>query len=272
MDEAPVIRAIFRDGQRLLYYSVNFPRFLTQERVPALGRIYEALVTLALIRLHSGLERLIQAQMPLARDRASGSAADAEANWRDMLLYLRNQYPRLVLPADGLFLTDITRLRNDLARGEILAVDIKQIGHLAELGNTIFTQLDPGYRKWEPDPEKDALPARRANAAPAPAPATSTTPVMPEAPLAAPAPTGGPPMDWLAAGAQRPRPEQDDAETLYCPTCGRIVLPDDLWCPRCGENFTAPGALQPVLEPPPLATAPGTAKRRGVFARLLGVR
>ena len=47
-----------------------------------------------------------------------------EANWRDMLLFLGFQYPRLVLPADSRFLSDITALRNQLVHGEILTVDL----------------------------------------------------------------------------------------------------------------------------------------------------
>jgi hypothetical protein len=43
-----------------------------------------------------------------------------------MLLFLRHQYPRLVLPADALFLSDVTALRNQLVHGEILSVDLKQ--------------------------------------------------------------------------------------------------------------------------------------------------
>jgi hypothetical protein len=263
-DETPVTRAIFRDGQRLLYYSVNFARLLPPQRVYAHGRLYEALLTQALIRMHSGLERLIRAQMPMARGGAATPDQDQAANWRDMLLFLRHQYPRLVLPADALFLGDITRLRNQLVQGEILTVELKPLVHLAELGEAIFLQLDPAYRRWEPDPARDTLPARKTSEPP-------TAPV-PAAPSPAPvaAPLAAPPADWPAAGAQRPRPAAP--EKLYCPTCGREVLPDDLWCPRCGENFTAPGATQPVPEPPPLAAPPGSGKRRGVFARLLGVR
>ncbi len=259
-DEAPVTRAIFRDGQRLLYYAVNFARLLPPQRVYGHGRLYESLLTLALIRLHSGLERLIRAQMPLARGGAATPEQDQAANWRDMLLFLRHQYPRLVLPADALFLGDITRLRNQLVQGEILTVELKPLGHLAELGEAIFLQLDPGYRRWEPEPAKDTLPARQASE-----PATAAVPTAPT-----PAPVVAPPADWPAAGAQRPRLAPPDK--LYCPTCGREVFPDDLWCPRCGENFTTPGAAQPVPEPPPLAAPPGSGKRRGVFARLLGVR
>ncbi len=275
-DEAPVTRAIFRDGQRLLYYSVNFARLLSPQRVYGHARLYEALLTLALIRLHSGLERLIRAQMPMARPTAPVDQ-DQEANWGDMLVYLRNQYPRLVLPADALFLTDITRLRNLLVRGEILSVDLNQLGNLAKLGDAIFLQLDPEYRRWEPEPDKDVLPARPTAAAqPAAAPAAeaASTPAPAPAPPTTVTPVGNPaapPLaEWMAAGAQRPRPPVE--EKLYCPTCGREVLADDLWCPRCGENFTAPNALQPLTEPPVLAAPPSAAKRRGVFARLLGVR
>jgi hypothetical protein len=272
-DETPVIRAIFRDGQRLLFYAVNFGRMIAPQRVSGHARIYEAVLALALIRLHSGLGRLIHTQMPLAR--ASGTDGDEEANWRDMLIYLRSQYPRLVLPADALFLTDMTRLRGGLARGEILTVDIRQLGRLAELGNTIFTQLDPGYQRWEPDPERDGLPAAAAPPASAAAAAPASAPLphlLDSTPVTTPTPVFGAAPAGTAAGAQRPRPVFDEAETLYCPTCGREVLADDLWCPRCGTNFTAPGAAQPGPEPPALATAPGPSRRRGVFARLLGVR
>jgi hypothetical protein len=262
-DDALVTRAIFRDGQRLLYYAVNFARLLPPQRVYGHGRLYESLLTLALIRLHSGLERLIRVQMPLARGGPSAPDQPQEANWRDMLLFLGFQYPRMVLPADARFLSDITALRNQLVHGEILTVDLKQLAHLAELGETIFMHLDPGYQRWEPDPAKDTLPTRQT----APPPTTPVPTVAPP-PGAAPAPPGV--AEWMAAGAQRPRPAVE--EKLYCPTCGREVLPDDLWCPRCGENFTAPGALQPTPEPPPLAAPPGSSKRRGVFARLLGVR
>src|SRR5436305_2017355 len=75
-------RAIYRDGQRMLYYALNFVRFLMPERVYGQKRIYEAVEVLALIRLHSGLGRLVRAQMPLAR---SGDQ-DGDLPWRDLIL------------------------------------------------------------------------------------------------------------------------------------------------------------------------------------------
>jgi hypothetical protein len=251
---------MYRDGQRLLYYAVNFARFLMPERVYGHKRIYEAVEALALLRLHGALGRLVRAQMPLAR----GGGSDGELPWRDLLLHLESR--GAIQPAESAFLNEVTRLRTRLISGELVAVDIDLLIRLSQLGDRIFAQLDPAYQKPDLDPQKDALPA-----AARPAASTRTLDEEPRATRQIPVPdavAAGPPAERMAAGAQRTGLPLEPS--LYCPVCGRDVLPDDLWCPRCGTNFTAPNAPQPVRERPPLGSGAAPSKPRSIFARFLG--
>ena len=117
-------------------------------------------------------------------------------------------------------------------------------------------------------------PARRARALPPPPatpvprpPARRAGYVTPPAPGDRPArlahPATGRRIRWRRVPSA-PACRRDPI--LYCPNCGRGCAPSDLWCPRCGANFVAPGALQPQPEPPGCAAAAHAPGRAGSSA------
>ena len=201
-DAAQETRAIYREGQRLLYYAVNFSRFLTTERVYGHGAIFDALLGLCLIRLHSGIERLVGAQMPLSASARSRPDDSGDANWRDLLFYLTRT--GVILQADASFLADMTRRRNLLAHGEPVALDREQLIRLSQLGDTIFARLDPLYRPPAHDRLKDRLPGGAAGPRGQQRGGVDTNPVpsLPGAPPLPPSrPLTAPPPPWMVDAA-----------------------------------------------------------------------
>jgi hypothetical protein len=161
--EARQTRAIFLDGQRLLYYCANYVHYITAERVYGHEQIYEALLAATLLRLHSGLERLLRAQMPMAKVGGATADGDYTVDWRDLIIFL--QQGRRLMPADANFLREIARLRNSVVHGEIVAIDPRALIHLSEFGRQLFEQFDPEYRRPQPDPLRDALPTSHPSSA-----------------------------------------------------------------------------------------------------------
>ena len=292
-DAAQETRAIYREGQRLLYYAVNFSRFLTTERVYGHGAIFDALLGLCLIRLHSGIERLVGAQMPLSASARSRPDDSGDANWRDLLFYLTRT--GVILQADASFLADMTRRRNLLAHGEPVALDREQLIRLSQLGDTIFARLDPLYRPPAHDRLKDRLPGgaagprgqQRGGVDTNPVPSLPGAPPLPPSrPLTAPpppwmvdaagdadAPTARaappPPAEAVAGAEPALSPPRDHPELRTCPRCGRRVLAGDRWCPKCGMDLPADAGAAIGAPEEPSAAAPPARSRR-FFDRLSG--
>ena len=193
------------------------------------------------------------AQMPMARGNTHPSAQGSGADWRDLTLYLQTR--RTILRSDALFLNDAAQLRNQLVQGEIVALDREVVIRLAQLGEAIFLQLDPDYRR--PGPGR----AERRSAAPTapgagrsgppsasgPGPGLSdhAVPAYRAHPYHCPAGPRRCPAAFRSAGraSRCRRAAVPPAQPLpaYCPNCGREVEPGDLSLPRCGASFVWSG-------------------------------